>query len=850
MMLLLSSLALTFLIMPLAVVATVDGNDGPALLRGSASSFTANDGVSHGEDEGHRILEDHRIIPSAVRERGDGQLLTAAASARIINGFEVSNSRYPYTASLQYANEHFCGGALIAPDIVLTAGHCSGLSLSGIAYDVVIGRHDLGKFWTGRRIRMKDEVRHPLYDEDTVDNDFNIVLLSERIDDGGYVRVNADGDVPAGPHPDNDLMGDPLSVVGWGDTDERDDVTSSSSVLMETTVHAMTNGECEEAEGMAVGQWGTVWTDLEGGITGNMLCARADDTDACQGDSGGPLIKRGNSPDGALDELVGIVSWGLGCADDVFPGVYSRVSAQYDWIRTTVCDLSTRPPPHFDCGATSAAGSFAIVPPPPPPPPPPPLIPSPPTHRPTSVPTTPAPTRSPLPDGRRRLSIAVRLDDAPADTGWRLTTLWDDKNANDEIVVIFEEPPGSYSMDDANGLKRYEAIVDDEGFYNLTILDSNGDGFRGTVDVRLLEDAPNSDPTAPPLVREPGFSSVSGTAVSHGFYVGSHPPRHLTLDFTFDGYAEEVAYELKSDDDGTIFALAWFDTFDTDDRGASVRIPIHGPERGDVDYTLRLWDAGEDGLCCTWGRGSYALYLGDAEDDGDGILLKEGGAYGKKETYRFTIEGDDPPSASPTFGPSGGPTRSPSGSPSGGPSRNPTDGPVFLQLPFDTPRLPALLPALASSSRDDMGEEEDEFLPAASTIGDDPEEEEEALTSFLAAEPMGPAQAFSFNAGSSNKDDATKTEGGDNGDNLDADDTPPPMLSSSPVAQIIINATQSSPTARAEEEWGDALSPSSSTGAEHTLIPAATADASSSGSMRASLRALAVIGLSIWAMIR
>ena len=37
-----------------------------------------------------------------------------------------------------------------------------------------------------------------------------------------------------------------------------------------------------------------------------------------QGDSGGPLIKKGNSPED--DVLVGLVSWGLGCADEVFPG--------------------------------------------------------------------------------------------------------------------------------------------------------------------------------------------------------------------------------------------------------------------------------------------------------------------------------------------------------------------------------------------------------------------------------------------------------------------------------------------------------------------------------------------------
>jgi hypothetical protein len=48
---------------------------------------------------------------------------------------------------------------------------------------------------------------------------------------------------------------------------------------------------------------------------------------------------------------VGITSWGFGCGDNVFPGVYSRVSNQYTWIKEQVCDLSIKPPPEFECDA-------------------------------------------------------------------------------------------------------------------------------------------------------------------------------------------------------------------------------------------------------------------------------------------------------------------------------------------------------------------------------------------------------------------------------------------------------------------------------------------------------------------
>lgn len=78
-----------------------------------------------------------------------------------------------------------------------------------------------------------------------------------------------------------------------------------------------------------------------------MICTLTADRDSCQRDSGGPeLIKGSNAEE---DVQVGVISWGLGCATNIFPGVSARISTAYDWIRIEVCERSTAPPSDFEC---------------------------------------------------------------------------------------------------------------------------------------------------------------------------------------------------------------------------------------------------------------------------------------------------------------------------------------------------------------------------------------------------------------------------------------------------------------------------------------------------------------------
>ena len=86
---------------------------------------------------------------------------------------------------------------------------------------------------------------------------------------------------------------------------------AASNNLLRVEVSYVTTSECT-----------STYSYDNGDITGNMMCATDGGKDSCQGDSGGPLY------DEVANTLVGIVSWGIGCADPSFPGVYSRVSAK------------------------------------------------------------------------------------------------------------------------------------------------------------------------------------------------------------------------------------------------------------------------------------------------------------------------------------------------------------------------------------------------------------------------------------------------------------------------------------------------------------------------------------------
>lgn len=222
-----------------------------------------------------------------------------------------------------------------------TNSHCA---VGGAFYNVTVGRHALNNT-EGEVIAVKAEAPHPDYNPITTDYDFMLIFLNETVNhDVEFVKLHQPflSDTRLQTYSSDRNINFQLTVMGWGDITASDDVFEMSKVLMETEVNLITNEECARSNGTIYG----TETNYNGQITENMLCAKDLGEDSCQGDSGGPLVFK--SIQGA-DVQVGVVSWGMGCAHEDFPGVYSRVSSAYDWIREVTCRRSVSPPADFDC---------------------------------------------------------------------------------------------------------------------------------------------------------------------------------------------------------------------------------------------------------------------------------------------------------------------------------------------------------------------------------------------------------------------------------------------------------------------------------------------------------------------
>lgn len=237
----------------------------------------------------------------------ENQAFLNLTSEMIVKGTRTDCRYWPWMAGIfkKGSKESFCGGSVINPYYVLTAKHCLSSNRLLRNLKVKVGCYPESRGREHRAVRRYFNSNG---------NDISLIKVSPGIVFDAFVQPIC---LPSTTMCQTGFENQIVYVAGTGTTSSGG---LSSGHLLQTSVKVVNLNTCAKN-----------YKRIGSTITACHICAGTGGRDSCQGDSGGPLIfKKG------VYSLIGIVSFGFGCGLETYPGVYTSVCCNIQWINATI----------------------------------------------------------------------------------------------------------------------------------------------------------------------------------------------------------------------------------------------------------------------------------------------------------------------------------------------------------------------------------------------------------------------------------------------------------------------------------------------------------------------------------
>lgn len=241
---------------------------------------------------------------------------------------ETEFGEFPWMVALFAGDSYVCGGSLIRPNVVVTAGHCV---FSRQNERLVVRAGEWDSKTTDEVLAFQEQtvsqvIIHENYHQKFLFNDIALLVLEKSFLPDEHIQLLCLA--PQGKSFDGK---ENCIATGWGK--ERFDSPSYQNILKKVELPIMGHEKCQSA--FRKTRLGSTFQ-----LHRSFMCAGGEEgVDTCTGDGGSPLacpsVENGNRY-----QLAGIVAWGIGCGQAGVPGAYAKASLHTEWIERNIDDPS------------------------------------------------------------------------------------------------------------------------------------------------------------------------------------------------------------------------------------------------------------------------------------------------------------------------------------------------------------------------------------------------------------------------------------------------------------------------------------------------------------------------------